>query len=218
MDFEIKRALTRTLSAASSVGIFLVVVLVCLTLPVRVAAQENEQHEAAGEEHEAAAKPHEGGEEHGEEHHLHKHHIALFLGATEGVEPHTEHHDDGHGDPHAEESSGGKEDPGFTLGFDYERRFNKLFGFGGMIDWVVQGNREWLIGPIAFLHPFGGAKLYAAPCFEHVTESDSNEFVFRVGASWDFEVGKFSVGPNLIYDFSDEHDLWVVGIGIGKGF
>ncbi len=158
-------------------------------------------------------------EEHGEEHHLHKHHIGVFLGATEGIEEHGEEHGgDGNVDPHSEGSSDGKDDPGFTIGFDYERRFTQLFGFGGMIDWVVEGNREWLIGPIAFLHPVGGAKLYAAPCFERVTDTSTNEFVFRVGASWDFEVGKYSVGPHLIYDFSDEHDLWVVGIGIGRGF
>ena len=208
-------------SATSWLGIVILALVFCLASPMRLVAQEHEavgtEQKSSGEEHEGATGEHKGVEGH-EEEHLHKHHIAVFLGVTEGVEPHVEHHDNGHGDPHAEESGSDKDDPGTTIGFDYERRFTKLFGFGGMIDWVVEGNREWLIGPIAFLHPFGGAKLYAAPCFEHVRESDSSEFVFRVGASWDFEVGKFSIGPNLMYDFSEEHDLWVVGIGIGRGF
>ena len=224
---------SRLFVASKSLGLpvgWLGVLLIAATLlvaPSAVAAEEHgeeeaagEQHEASGEEQEEGGEAHEGGEEHGEEHHLHKHHIALFIGVTEGLEEHgEEHHDDGHGDPHsASTSSGEKGEPAFTLGFDYERRLTQLFGIGGMVDWVVEGNREILIGPIAFLHPFGKAKLFAAPCYERARESESNEFVFRVGASWDFEVGKFSVGPDLIYDFSEEHDLWVVGVGIGRGW
>ena len=219
MNFEIKRALTRTLSAASSVGIFLV--LVCLTLPAQVAAQEHEQPEAAGEEHEAATEHGEGGEdaeEHGEEHHFHKNHFAVIISATEAPEEHGEEH---HGDPHSEGSSGGKDDPDFTIGFDYERRITQLFGLGGTIDWVAEGRREILFGPFAILHPFAGSKFWVAPLAERVRETGDWELVWRLGVGWDFEIGKsgkYSIAPNINYDITEEHELWVVGVAIGRGF
>ena len=219
MKRELSGESVESASMVRWLGIVLVLAVMQMGAPALFAAEKAEDREAASEQHESAGEEHEAtGEEHGEGHHLHKHHVALFLGTTEGVEPHVEHHENGHADPHGEGSGADKEDPSFTIGFDYERRFSKLFGFGGMIDWVVEGNREMLIGPIAFLHPYGKSKFYVAPCYERVRETQSNEFVLRVGASWDFDVGKFSVGPNLMYDFSDEHNLWVVGVGIGKGW
>jgi hypothetical protein len=185
----------------STPGWVLVIVLlivVSLGTPARAVAEEQEGHEAAGEEH-ATSEGH--GEEHGEEH-LHKHHVALFIGSTE-----------------AEEHHGEKGDRDFTLGFDYERRLSKLWGFGGMIDWVAEGNREYLVGPIAFLHPYKGSKLYAAPCYQGVRESGDGNFVFRVGAAWDFDVGKnLSIGAHIIYDFAEGQDFFVFGVGIGRGW
>ena len=164
------------------------------------AAPEQEHAEQAGEAHEATE---EHGEEHAEEHgeHFHKNHIALFVGSTE-----------------AEEHHGEKGDRDFTLGVDYERRLSSLFGIGGMFDWVVEGRREFLVGPIGFIHPYKGLKFYAAPCYQHIREGDKDDFVFRIGGTWDFEVGKYSVGPHLIYDFASEQDFFVFGVGIGRGF
>lgn len=203
-------------SVAGWLGVVTVLTILSVGAPARVVAQEHEPQEAVGAEpettgvHRGTTVEHEGAEGH-EEEHFHKHHLALFVGATEAEE----HHSEGH---HGEGDSSGARSPDFTLGIDYERRFSKIFGFGGMGDWVVEGKREWLVGPIAFLHPFGGAKLYAAPCYQHVREGDENSFVFRVGASWDFEVGKYSIGPNVIYDFGETDDFLVVGVGFGMGF
>ena len=178
-----------------------------------------QQHEAEGAEHAAMAEEHPGGEEHGEEHHFHKHHIAVNIASTEGVVEHDEeHHGNGHGETRSGGSSGTKDDPSFTLGFDYERRLTKLLGFGGMFDWVVEGRREFLIGPIGFLHPFKGAKLWVAPLAERVRETSDWDFVFRVGVGWDFAVGKWNIAPNANYDMSEKHDLWVLGVAIGRGW
>lgn len=163
--------------------------------PATLDAQET-HGEPADEAHEAAD---EHAEEHGE--HLHANHIAVFVGATEPEEHHGE-----------------KEDPDFTLGVDYERRLSRLWGVGGMIDWVVEGRREWLIGPIGFVHPYKGLKFFAAPCYQHIREGAKDEFVFRLGAAWDFEVGKYSIAPNVIYDFAAEHDFLVLGVTVGRGF
>ena len=69
------------------------------------------QHEAEGAEHAATAEEHTSGEEHGEEHHFHKNHIAVNIASTEGIVEHgEEHHGNGHGEVRSEGSSGGTKD------------------------------------------------------------------------------------------------------------
>ncbi len=210
--------------AAIWLGI-LAVAMILMASPAWVGAQEHGQHEATGEQHEETGEEHaadeEHGEAHGEEHHFHKHHFAAILSLTEAVEEHGGDHGDGHGDPHSEGSSGGKDDPDTTIGFDYERRFTRLFGFGGMVDWVAEGRREFLFGPIAFLHPFASSKFWLAPLAERVRETGDWDLVWRIGAGWDFAVGKsgkYSIAPNASYDITGEHELWVVGVAFGIGF
>lgn len=200
---------------AQWLGVLLLVALMSVAAPAHVVAEEQEHEESSGE-HQEDEK--ELGEEHGEEHEFHKHHIAVILSATEAVE---EHGEGGHGETHSESSNGGKDDPDFTIGFDYERRLTRLFGFGGMIDWVVEGRREFLFGPIGFLHPFAGSKFWLAPLAERVRETGDWELVWRIGAGWDIPIGKsgkYSIAPNVNYDITEEHELWVVGVAIGRGW
>ena len=169
--------------------------LVCaLALPAALAAQheEPEAHEASGEH-----------EEHGEHggHEFHKNHIALFLGSTEGEEHHGE-----------------QGDRDFTIGFDYERRLSKLVGVGGFVDWVAEGNREWLAGVFTFLHVYKGAKIQLAPAYHQVREGDEAGFVFRTAFAWDFHVNKISLSPYIAYDFAEGQDFTVFGLAIGTGW
>ena len=174
----------------------LVLVMVVIAGSSATLGAQETQSQPAGESHEATE---EHGEEHGE--HFHKNHLAMFVGSTE-----------------AEEHHGEKGDPDFTLGVDYERRLSPLFGVGGMFDWVVEGRREFLVGPIGFLHPYKGLKFFAAPCYQRIREGEEDNFVFRVGTAWDFEIGKYSLAPNVIYDFAGEHNFLVLGLTIGRGF
>lgn len=210
MQPETDEAWSRTRPRVAWLAVMTVLAMMGVLGPERVVAEEQESHESSSE-HEGTA------EEHGEEHHLHKHHVAFSIGATESVEDHGE---EAHGDGHGEGSSGGKDDPDFTIAFDYERRFNKLFGFGGMVDWVVEGRREFMIGPAAFLHPFGGSKFWVGSLAERVRATGDWELVWRLGAAWQFEIGsgKYSISPNVNYDITEEHELWVVGVAIGRGF
>lgn len=157
------------------------------------AAETRQHHEQSGEQHTLS-------DEHTSEHH-HGHHMAIFVGVTE-----------------AEEREGHKEDPQFTLGFDYERRLSKLFGLGAMFDWVAEGKREILIGPIGFIHPYKGLSVTAAPCYQRARKSGHEGFVFRVGGAWDFQMSKYTISPNLVYDLTKEEDFFVVGVCFGKGF
>ena len=159
-----------------------------------------QDRDEAAAEHEVAGEGQEGSEAHGEEHH-HKNHVAVFIGSTE-----------------AEEHHGEKGDRDFTLGADYERRLNKWFGAGAMVDFVVEGQREYLAGPLFILHAGGHAKIFAAPCYQKVREGDENGFVFRTGFAWDFFFGKYSVYPAIYYDFAEGQDFLVFGVGFGMGF
>lgn len=236
MRSELSGAPERRGVPAHWLGLVLALVVMLVSAPGLSSAEEQEdsseshaaadEHEATGEEHEAAGEEHgeehaEGGEAHegGEEHHFHKNHFAVMIGSTQSVEIHgEEHHDEGHGDPHSEvTSSGGRDDPDFTLGIDYERRLTKLFGIAGLLDFVVEGQREFLFGPLAVLHPFRGAKLWVGPLYEVVREGE-NEWVARVGAGWDFKVGKVTLTPAANYDITNEHEIWVLGLTIGKGW
>ncbi len=214
---------------AQWLGVLLLVALMSVTAPAHVVAEENGtsegQQEASGESHEATGEEHEAGEEHGEEHgeghHLHKHHFAVILSATEAVEEHGDEHGNGHDETHSETASSGKDDPDFTIALDYERRLSQLIGVGGTFDWVVEGRREFLLGPIGFLHPFGGSKFWLAPLAERVRETGDWELVVRIGAGWDIPVGKsgkYSIAPFVNYDISEEHELWNVGLAIGRGW
>ena len=45
--------------------------------------------------------------------------------------------------------------------------------------------------------------------------------VLCIGAGRDFPVGKwgrYSIAPNINYDITEEHELWVIGVAIGRGF
>jgi hypothetical protein len=169
----------------------LVVLLGAAAVPAPTMAQHVE-----GEEHEAT----ETHEEHGG-HELHQNHVALFLGSTEGEEHHGE-----------------KGDRDFTIGIDYERRLSKLFGIGAMVDWVAEGNREYLIGVPVFLHVGNGGKFQLAPAYHRVREGDEDGFVFRTAFAWDFYIKKISLAPYIAYDFTDGQDFTVFGLDIGTGW
>ena len=221
---------SRAWQLPSRLGGVLVLALVLLVAPGGLVAEEHGssegQHEASGESHEVTGEEHEAGEEHGEGHHLHKHHFAVILGATEAVEEHGEEHtgnghEDGHGETQSESTSSSKDDPDFTIGLDYERRLSQLIGVGGTLDWVVEGRREFLLGPIGFLHPFAGSKFWLAPLAERVRETGDWELVVRIGAGWDIPIGKsgrYSIAPTVNYDIGEEHELWNVGLAIGRGW
>jgi hypothetical protein len=158
-----------------------------------VMAQEPEEHDPA-EGHAV-----ESGESAGE--HFHKNHVAIFIGSTE-----------------AEEEHGEQDDPDFTLGLDYGRRFSKLFGIGVMLEFVVEGKREYVVGVPFYIHVGRYAKFQLAPAFHHLSHTGENEAMLRTGFMWDFSVGKMTVSPALFYDIVDGQNFIVLGAAIGKGF
>ena len=49
-------------------------------------------------------------------------------------------------------------------------------------------------------------------------DSGDDEFVFRTGFSWDFELKNVVLAPAIFYDFTEGQDFLVLGLNIGKGF
>ncbi len=156
------------------------------------------------------AQNHDEHKEHNGDHHhdFHKHHIALFNGATTNFD-----HDA----------------TDYTVGIDYEFRFCQKFGAGIVGEYVATDSGEWIFGVPVFYHPCGGLKLFAAPLAVfaeehhdngHNTNHDSKKeasFSFRIGAAYDFHFGKFSVGPSIDYDMGDTK-AFVYGLALGIGF
>jgi len=170
-------------------------VVACVAFPATLVAQEgNEQHDEEAEEHAVA------GSEHGEEQ-GHKNHFAFVLASTQ-----------------AELENGEREDPRFTLGIDYERRLNKYVGVGGLLDVIVEGQREAIIGVALFLHA-GSLKGVIAPGKERVRETGEWESITRFGVGWEFEVSPaLTLTPAVQYDVTKEGGTWVIGLAIGRGF
>ena len=165
---------------------------------------------AGAEEHgPALASGHESSE-HGE-HSFHRHHFSVFLGVTdgpilkeverEGLEP-------------IELS---KDEQEFTVGLDYIYRLSQLWGIGVLVDYAGGDFKSWVAGVPIVLHATNQLKFMAAPGFED-RSSESREFLVRLGVSYDFEVGGFTIAPALNVDIVDSEEIYVYGINLGKGF
>ena len=129
------------------------------------------------------------------ENHPHRHHVALFLGATDREKGH---------------------DTEPTIGADYEFRFHRIFGAAALIDSAWKETETTVVGAGIFVHPHGGLKFLLAPGLEE--HHGHNEFMVRVGAAYDFHVGSFSISPTVNVDFVDGKGAVVYGLAFGYGF
>lgn len=125
--------------------------------------------------------------------HEHRHHLALFLGAT-----HTDEEDE------------------FSIGIDYEYRLKPILGVGGLIEYTGGDLETTVVAAALFIHPYDDWRLVLAPGFEN--EDSDNEFLFRVGVSYEFPVGKWTISPEFNVDFVDGEENLVYGLSFGWGF
>jgi len=132
--------------------------------------------------------------------HHHKHHFGLFLGGATRFE---EHHDN---------------ETGFTIGLDYEYKPLPKWGVGALVEGVAFGDNHRDLAfafPVSF-HPIEPLKLAAGPGFE--TSGSHTEFMVRVSAAYGFEIGKFTLSPEIAVDFVEGAQTLVFGFSIGRGF
>jgi hypothetical protein len=190
------RAVTRTVFALILVG----------TLGARAGAQE--PGDGPHSENETA--------EHGE-HKFHRHHVAVFFGATTAEV--SMHGGQETVETESETGAAGAETESVTeasIGLDYEYRLSRLWGIGFLFDYVGGDARASVAGVPVYLHPVGGLKLLAAPGLEH--HEGENEFLVRLGLGYEFEVGRWAITPGANVDFVDGEETYVYGLYIGRGF
>ncbi len=121
---------------------------------------------------------------------------------------------------------------GFTPGVDYEFKFVWKFGVMATYEHVGGGFREDLFAFTAAVHPWKGLKIQAGPGFEREVadhevaphegeagESGGRRALLRLGAGYDWEVGKYmTIGPDFAFDFLHGEKVFVYGLTIGFGF
>lgn len=166
-------------------------------------AQEDHKHHSNDKHH----------EKHGHGHHFHKHHVALFMGASTNF---------GHDATLA------------TIGIDYEYRFVEKIGAGAVCEYLFDDKTEEIVAGICLVyHPIDNFKILAGPLYQNASHkaddsheghgadhgsSSSENFGLRVGAGYDFHLGKLSITPTINSDFIDGATILVYGLGLGLGF
>jgi hypothetical protein len=152
-----------------------------------------------------------------EEHEFHRHHVSVFLGATTADIPVGGEH--GNAGTESEGGDGSEEtttETESTIGLDYQYRFSRAWGLAFAFEYVGGDARNWMAGLAPALHPVAGLEIYAGPGFER--NDGENEFVFRVGMGYEFELGRWGLTPAFNVDFVDGEQTYVYGFYVGKGF
>jgi len=147
--------------------------------------------------HEKSA--HEGGA-----HEFHRHHMALLLGNTQ-----------------SEETSNGP-----SIGVDYEYRFNKYLGIGGLVEWAGGDFDHLLLIVPLYIHPYKGWLFNVSlgseiqkEHEEHEEDKKTRDWIFRTGVAYQFPVGeRYTIGPEFNVDISEHETTIAYGIAFGIGF
>jgi hypothetical protein len=132
--------------------------------------------------------------------------------------------DDGGGSEEIERNSvelfvGGTFDSGegdLSLGATYVRRFGDKFGVGALAERTDSSGREWVYALPFFWHVVDPWKVMIAPGIERT--NGHNEYMTRLGASYEFDFGGWTLAPELNFDFVSSEVKSVVGVSFGWDF
>ena len=143
----------------------------------------------------SAEEEHEGADA------FHRHHAALIAGGTF----------DEHGGS------------GLSIGADYEYRFNRRWGLGGLLEYAGGDFEHVLLGIPIFFHPNEHWLLVLAPATEvHKDEAHDErkrDWVVRGSVAYQFHFGDgYSVSPVFNVDVSEHETLYVAGLALGFGW
>ncbi len=104
-----------------------------------------------------------------------------------------------------------------TVGLDYEYRVNKLLGVGVVAERAYGSLDATTVLAVADIHFQGGLIMQVGPGFER--RHDEEVFVARVGVLYEFEVDRFTLSPQLHWDYhNDEPNTVVAGVAFGFSF
>lgn len=106
---------------------------------------------------------------------------------------------------------------GFTTGLEYEYRFLRWLGIGGMAEYVAGDIDVGVVGVMANFHPWADLVLVTGPGLEF--NSVEQELLLRVGALYEFKLGPVYLGPAVMVDLIDgEGHALIVGGQAGVKF
>lgn len=144
-------------------------------------------------------------------HEFHRHHIALFLGATNGVL------ESGHGEDHGHGTESKKRNTDFSIGVDYQYRVHRYLGLGALMDYAAGDLRTTVFAAGAFIRPVGGLQILTAPGFE--SHAGKRHALFRLGFYYEFPFAdRFALTPNFNIDFVNGEQVYIYGVAFGVGF
>lgn len=116
----------------------------------------------------------------------------------------------------------------FTVGLDFEHQIHRFLGIGAVLEYSTDDiDALSLIGVLDF-HVWKGLSIQTGPGVEFVGEEEEEEgkttsvnrreFLYRIGAVYEFEIGKFLLIPQVHYDYSSGKDSVVYATAIGFKF
>ncbi|MEL7535746.1 MAG: hypothetical protein AAFZ58_03785 [Pseudomonadota bacterium] len=112
------------------------------------------------------------------------------------------------------------EDTAFTLGVDYEYRISQFLGIGAVAEHAFADVDATTVLVVADLHFGEHLAIQTGPGLEWIDEESGSEreFVYRVGALYEVEMGSFTFSPQLHVDFTANDDSVVAGVAFGFAF
>lgn len=104
-----------------------------------------------------------------------------------------------------------------TLGIDYEYRVSDFLGIGIVAEYAFEELDAWTVLAVTDLHVVEGLVIQVGPGVEHTSKHDL--FVYRLGALYEFEFGRWTVSPQAHFDYHDGGENAVVlGLAFGVNF
>ena len=147
---------------------------------------------------------------------------ATLLAAPASAQEHAEHSE--HGPNHISVVVGATdntEDTALTFGIDYEYRFSRMLGLGVVAEHAIDDIDATTVLLVADLHFGPGFVVQTGPGVEFLDteEGSEEEFVYRIGALYEFELGGgATLSPQLHYDITAEDDSVVALLAWGINF
>ncbi len=106
---------------------------------------------------------------------------------------------------------------GASVGLEYEYRLGPHLGLGGLAEYTGGDFDSWVLCVPFFIHPYAGWAVWLAPGAE--IEEEENNFLFRVGLGYDFEIyPRWSVAPEINVDFTNGNTKLAYGFTLSWDF
>ena len=104
----------------------------------------------------------------------------------------------------------------FTLGLDYEYRRSDLLGLGAVVEHAFTSIDATTLLAVTDVHFTPHCILQTGPGIEFI--DDVEEFVYRIGVLYEWEVRGYTLSPQLHYDASTGEDAVILALAVGFGF